>query len=172
MRHRLLGGGSTLPQDLVSGVTGELWVIATSIESVSAAKTPPSEWTASGLPAGPQQRIRPHDAGNPDPSQGEPTCPGTIEPVLHAAPDREQPAGEVNCTAPNGGSHMGAKHGRRKARKVWACAGCGIKAEALVGGKLRECTGCRSVRYCGKECQLKHWPLHKAPCKGLQAARG
>ena len=27
------------------------------------------------------------------------------------------------------------------------------------------CTGCRSVHYCGRECQLKDWPGHKKVCK-------
>ena len=30
---------------------------------------------------------------------------------------------------------------------------------------LRKCTRCQSVQYCNKECQQKHWPLHKASCK-------
>jgi hypothetical protein len=36
-----------------------------------------------------------------------------------------------------------------------ACAGAGIK----------KCTGCKEVRYCVQECQLAHWPAHKADCK-------
>jgi ankyrin repeat protein len=36
-----------------------------------------------------------------------------------------------------------------------ACASAGIK----------KCTGCKEVRYCGQECQLAHWPAHKADCK-------
>jgi ankyrin repeat protein len=35
------------------------------------------------------------------------------------------------------------------------CAGSGIK----------KCTGCKQVRYCGQQCQLAHWPAHKADCK-------
>jgi ankyrin repeat protein len=30
---------------------------------------------------------------------------------------------------------------------------------------LKKCTGCKQARYCGKECQLAHWPTHKNKCK-------
>jgi hypothetical protein len=38
------------------------------------------------------------------------------------------------------------------------CARCGKT------GELLKC-GCRKVRYCGKECQMEHWGLHKAECR-------
>ena len=31
--------------------------------------------------------------------------------------------------------------------------------------ELSECASCRTVRYCGRDCQLAHWPDHKATCK-------
>jgi hypothetical protein len=43
-----------------------------------------------------------------------------------------------------------------------ACAGAGIK----------KCTGCKEVRYCGQECQLAHWPAHKADCKHQADCKG
>eukprot|EP00884_Botryococcus_braunii_P001214 jgi/Botrbrau1/11093/Bobra.0219s0004.2 len=59
------------------------------------------------------------------------------------------------------GVHAGVKTPRRK--KVSACATCG----KAVGGavKLRECSKCRAVRYCGRDCQVAHWPVHKLVCK-------
>jgi ankyrin repeat protein len=30
---------------------------------------------------------------------------------------------------------------------------------------LKKCTGCKQVRYCGAQCQLAHWPVHKTECK-------
>jgi ankyrin repeat protein len=33
------------------------------------------------------------------------------------------------------------------------------------GAGIMKCTGCKQVRYCGKECQLAHWQAHKADCK-------
>jgi hypothetical protein len=40
----------------------------------------------------------------------------------------------------------------------------------LDGSKLKECTGCRSVRYCGTACQVADWANHKARCKKLRTA--
>ena len=31
------------------------------------------------------------------------------------------------------------------------------------------CSGCRLVKYCSKECQMKHWPAHKFDCKSRYA---
>jgi hypothetical protein len=46
--------------------------------------------------------------------------------------------------------------------------GCG-------GAGLKKCTGCKQVRYCGKQCQLTNWPTHKNKCnvavKNKTAAR-
>jgi hypothetical protein len=56
-------------------------------------------------------------------------------------------------------------------RRVWACAECGVTAHMLDSGKFRECTGCGTVRYCGKACQKAHWPAHKPACKRLQPSR-
>jgi ankyrin repeat protein len=46
--------------------------------------------------------------------------------------------------------------------------GCG-------GAGIKKCTGCKQVRYCGQQCQLAHWPAHKADCKAaaeLRASKG
>ena len=36
----------------------------------------------------------------------------------------------------------------------------------VVCGKETEdrCTACNLVRYCSKECQKQHWPVHKQTC--------
>ncbi len=39
------------------------------------------------------------------------------------------------------------------------CALCGSATE-----KLLSCKKCRKVKYCGKECQTKHWKEHKTVC--------
>ncbi|KAH8671469.1 hypothetical protein BX600DRAFT_496170 [Xylariales sp. PMI_506] len=48
------------------------------------------------------------------------------------------------------------------------CAECG-KAEESIS----KCTGCESVAYCGKDCQIKGWNEsgHKADCKTLKAIK-
>ena len=38
------------------------------------------------------------------------------------------------------------------------CEVCGERASFT-------CTGCGFTHYCSKACQLKHWPVHKIPCK-------
>jgi hypothetical protein len=40
----------------------------------------------------------------------------------------------------------------------------------LVHGSNHKCSACRTARYCGKECQAKHWKQHKPVCKALVAA--
>ena len=44
-----------------------------------------------------------------------------------------------------------------------ACASCGIAGGD--GIKLKKCTGCHLVRYCGVKCQRDHRPKHKKECK-------
>ena len=42
-----------------------------------------------------------------------------------------------------------------------ACNGCMEYAE-----NMKECP-CYAVRYCSKECQIKHWPIHKKVCSEM-----
>lgn len=47
------------------------------------------------------------------------------------------------------------------------CESCKVHQNDTVqksGTTFSRCTGCRRVRYCGSECQLNHWPEHKANC--------
>eukprot|EP00198_Chlamydomonas_reinhardtii_P006221 XP_001695557.1 predicted protein [Chlamydomonas reinhardtii] len=49
---------------------------------------------------------------------------------------------------------------------VRSCAGCG-----KTGNKLSSCAGCRSnTYYCGRDCQVAHWPKHKTACKAARKA--
>ena len=41
------------------------------------------------------------------------------------------------------------------------CANCNVLGSEK---KLQECTRCGMVAYCGRECQLHHWPVHKRVC--------
>lgn len=54
-----------------------------------------------------------------------------------------------------------------------ACAQCGapepfaLLSEHRLDRKLKWCNGCSlSTLYCSKECQRKHWKVHKPVCKG------
>ena len=44
------------------------------------------------------------------------------------------------------------------------CANCG-KAGDDTHIKLKTCVACKMIQYCGKECQVSHWPAHKKECK-------
>lgn len=48
------------------------------------------------------------------------------------------------------------------ATTVRSCAVCGSMNDP------KPCGGCRGLYYCGKECQLQHWPEHKQRCRRLQ----
>jgi hypothetical protein len=37
------------------------------------------------------------------------------------------------------------------------------------GAGIQKCTRCKQARYCGRACQLAHWPAHEAECKARQA---
>ena len=51
------------------------------------------------------------------------------------------------------------------ALKLSTCDGCGKHFDVV-----KKCVGCKSVSYCGKTCQLAHWPEHKKRCKEIRAA--
>ena len=37
----------------------------------------------------------------------------------------------------------------------------------VCGGAVAKhrCSRCHSERYCGRDCQVKHWPVHKSKCQ-------
>ena len=43
------------------------------------------------------------------------------------------------------------------------CTNCGIKVS-----DMKRCADCGKVKYCSRECQKKHWKIHKADCKKFQ----
>ncbi|KAK5681881.1 hypothetical protein LTS10_006415 [Elasticomyces elasticus] len=47
-----------------------------------------------------------------------------------------------------------------------ACGQCG-KGEADGGKAMLVCSRCKERKYCSKECQAAHWPLHKAAASGV-----
>ena len=46
---------------------------------------------------------------------------------------------------------------------TFQCLSCGERK-----GNLKTCTGCDKAKYCGKECQKRHWKVHKKECKSAQ----
>ena len=45
-------------------------------------------------------------------------------------------------------------------KKKNTCLFCLKDVEGLQG-----CSKCGTARYCGRECQVKHWPVHKNNCQ-------
>ena len=41
-----------------------------------------------------------------------------------------------------------------------SCASCGLKVD-----DMKRCADCGLVKYCSRECQKKHWKIHKFACK-------
>jgi ankyrin repeat protein len=48
------------------------------------------------------------------------------------------------------------------ATQTGVCAACGVSS--FSGVNFKKCSRCKAVRYCSKDCQLSHWPVHKASC--------
>ena len=46
---------------------------------------------------------------------------------------------------------------------ITTCGNCGKGEES--SGDLRACTACKLVKYCNRDCQIAHRPLHKKACK-------
>lgn len=47
------------------------------------------------------------------------------------------------------------------------CVNCNVLLETML-----RCTSCKSVYYCSKTCQQKHWSVHKAICKAINVVEG
>ena len=43
-----------------------------------------------------------------------------------------------------------------------------LKGVSEVVASCKTCTGCGVARYCSRECQVGHWKLHRATCRGLE----
>ena len=43
------------------------------------------------------------------------------------------------------------------------CANCGTGEEE--SNNLKSCTACHMVKYCNRDCQIAHRPMHKKKCK-------
>ncbi|KAG2437487.1 hypothetical protein HXX76_006136 [Chlamydomonas incerta] len=86
---------------------------------------------------------------------------------------RNHPMWGAAGPAPGGAGMYVSPAGTRPAEKVVgkdarACAACG-KPNSIACG-LKKCSACKSVWYCGLDCQRKDFPGHKKQCKALAAA--
>ena len=60
---------------------------------------------------------------------------------------------------------MSSEADKRMMDTEQCCAGCGVKEDSDDDIKLKNCTACYLVKYCGIKCQKKHRPQHKRACK-------
>ena len=63
-----------------------------------------------------------------------------------------------------------ASSGKLKAAKMCAAPGC--NAGSMGGtciGTMMKCSRCKSVLYCGVECQRRRWKAHKPACNAAKA---
>ena len=49
------------------------------------------------------------------------------------------------------------------------CQGCGALEHEVE--KLLNCSQCKLVKYCGRQCQREDWPAHKKTCQETVAAK-
>ena len=61
---------------------------------------------------------------------------------------------------------QGATNRNAKKQATRICAAC--KKGLGKGGKV--CSGCNSIFYCSRTCQVSHWKQHKAECKRLKSS--
>jgi hypothetical protein len=113
---------------------------------------------------------RPGMVGTATLTQKGPAAAHRLTAGSRAKPHEDQPIGPPG-PEPHSKETSRVEASPGRARKPRSCAGCGNTAEMLERGKLLECSGCRTVCYCGKACQKADWPVHKPVCKRLQAAR-
>ena len=61
---------------------------------------------------------------------------------------------------------MGKKSKKKPpARPPVPCDRC---SESVSAGDVKRCAKCGIARYCGRSCQVAHWPDHKATCKAAK----
>jgi hypothetical protein len=104
-----------------------------------------------------------------DTSQEDPRSEHTRRGESSVNPVQEQPRQTPQVSADDVPQELpGPARGAPSARKIWTCNLCRIpKTET---GKLRQCSVCQAVRYCGQVCQKKDWPAHKTTCKRMPPA--
>ena len=49
----------------------------------------------------------------------------------------------------------------------YLCGNLSCRAHRSHGTQLKSCSQCRSIWYCGKDCQKTHWRVHKLVCQNL-----
>ena len=77
----------------------------------------------------------------------------------HKGPCKEKAArAKAKAKAESDAAAEKAKQEADDIQTLCSAAGCGKVA-------LERCSLCAGAKYCGKECQKKHWSEHEGPCK-------
>jgi len=100
---------------------------------------------------------------SPDPPKAKKATKKPLQPDVQKAPkvnevaDRTRPPDNVQSPPEPSGI----------VEPVRACDTCEARdtCESAEKRLMKLCSGCRSVRYCSAECQLKAWPKHRAVCE-------
>jgi ankyrin repeat protein len=88
--------------------------------------------------------------------------PGQLE--LRALIDELRPSAQTSERAQQAGEP--ADH----TAAAGTCAACGSSSSGASNANFKKCARCLAVRYCSKNCQLTHWPVHKVSCMAPVAA--
>jgi hypothetical protein len=76
-------------------------------------------------------------------------------------------SGAASGSGSGAGAAAGAAAGAGGVQRT--CAAC-----AAAGAGMMVCSGCKAsgdaVYYCGRLCQVEHWPQHRAACRAAAAA--
>ena len=55
-------------------------------------------------------------------------------------------------------------------QRIVKCARCRTPEAAPPGPPFMVCASCKRAHYCGRPCQLEHWPSHKEECRANAVA--
>jgi hypothetical protein len=51
---------------------------------------------------------------------------------------------------------------KERTKRVWVCAAC---QQVKDKKEIFECSCCKLITYCSRDCAVAHWPNHKEECK-------
>jgi ankyrin repeat protein len=72
---------------------------------------------------------------------------------------------QASAPAYGNAADVSRRHGASASQIAYLEAKMHCSNPGCNGAGLKKCTGCKQARYCGQDCQLAHWPVHKADCK-------